>query len=346
MVGNDLAMKQLRVFKYKMAQGIQIIYKSSIYTDHMLSVLSIVFLSFWGHLETIRKETPTEKPPSCDSIHLRTEFLLQPLLRLAWNPTFENGGVYPPSHPKNSDYKQISLIFLKKNKDTPHVEWFWLTSKTCLAFFDLLFSSALTLDGVFFSCQIEVNGKNNTMYCSSLYHIYHSAIVEEKLNLCISAAKLLQAHDLTHITAQQSHHVWRAPRKTQVTSRRWSHITDIIFWKNSLRAPMNPANRIFIFFSVQIKKSLRARSSYAIFERNVCIIHSRLHWGAGFDRLVIYASIMAIYIGALVLTGGKLRINHSRLHWGAGFDRLIVYASIISVYIGAVALKGRKLCMN
>ena len=109
---------------------------------------------------------------------------------------------------------------------------------------------------------------------------------------------------------------------------------------------MNPANRIFIFFSVQIKKSLRARSSYAIFERNVCIIHSRLHWGAGFDRLVIYASIMAIYIGALVLTGGKLRINHSRLHWGAGFDRLIVYASIIAVYIGAVALKGRKLCMN
>ena len=157
---------------------------------------------------------------------------------------------------------------------------------------------------------------------------------------------IVQAHDLTHITAQQSHHVWRAPRKTQVTSRRWSHITDIIFWKNSLRAPMNPANRIFIFFSVQIKKSLRARSSYAIFERNVCIIHSRLHCGAGFDRLVIYASIMAIYIGALVLTGGKLRINHSRLHWGAGFDRLIVYASIIAVYIGAVALKGRKLCMN
>ena len=150
----------------------------------------------------------------------------------------------------------------------------------------------------------------------------------------------VQAHDLTHITAQQSHHVWRAPRKTQVTSRRWSHITDIIFWKNSLRAPMNPANRIFIFFSVQIKKSLRARSSYAIFERNVCIIHSRLHWGAGFDRLVIYASIMAIYIGALVLTGGKLRINHSRLHWGAGFDRLIVYASIIAVYIGALALTG------
>ena len=43
---------------------------------------------------------------------------------------------------------------------------------------------------------------------------------------------------------------------------------------------------------------------------------------------------------------GKLRINHSRLHWGAGFDRLIVYASIIAVYMGAVALKGRKLRMN
>ena len=42
----------------------------------------------------------------------------------------------------------------------------------------------------------------------------------------------LQEHDLSHITAQQSHHVWRAPRKTQVTSRRWSHITDIRFWKN------------------------------------------------------------------------------------------------------------------
>ena len=113
----------------------------------------------------------------------------------------------------------------------------------------------------------------------------------------------VQEHDLSHITAQQSHHVWRAPRKTQVTSRRWSHITDIIVWKNSLRAPMNPANRIIIFISIRIKKSLRARSPEAIFERNVCIIHSRLHWGAGFDRLVVYASIIAIYIGALILTG-------------------------------------------
>ena len=42
-------------------------------------------------------------------------------------------------------------------------------------------------------------------------------------------------------------------------------------------------------FSIRIKKSLRARSPYA----------SRLHWGAGFDRLVVYASIISIYIGAL-----------------------------------------------
>ena len=114
---------------------------------------------------------------------------------------------------------------------------------------------------------------------------------------------MIQEHDLSHITAQQSHHVWRAPRKTQVTSRRWSHITDIIFWQNSLRASMNPANRIVIFFSIRIKKSLRARSPYAIFNWNVCIIHSRLHWGAGLGRSVVYASIIAIYIGALVLTG-------------------------------------------
>ena len=135
-------------------------------------------------------------------------------------------------------------------------------------------------------------------------------------------------------------HVWRAPRKTQVTSRRWSHITDIIFWKNSLRAPMNPANRIIIFISIRIKKSLRARSPYAIFERNACIIHSCLHWGAGFDRLVVYASIIAIYIGALILTGWCLRINHGHLHWGAGLDRLVVYASIMAIYIGALVLTG------
>ena len=151
---------------------------------------------------------------------------------------------------------------------------------------------------------------------------------------------LIQGHDLSHITAQQSHHVWRAPRKTQVTSRRWSHITDIIFWKNSLRAPMNPANRIIIFISIRIKKSLRARSPYAIFERHVCIIHSRLHWGAGFDRLVVYASSIAIYIGVLILTGWCLRINHGHLHWGAGLDRLVVYASIMAIYIGALVLAG------
>ena len=163
------------------------------------------------------------------------------------------------------------------------------------------------------------------------FHLVHSA------NMLYT---YIQGHDLSHITAQQSHHVRRAPRKTQVTSRRWSHITDIIFWKNSLRAPMNPANRIIIFISIRIKKSLRARSPYAIFERNVCIIHSRLHWGAGFDRLVVYASIIAIYIGALILPGWRLRINHGHLHWGAGLDRLVVYASIMAIYIGALVLTG------
>ena len=82
----------------------------------------------------------------------------------------------------------------------------------------------------------------------------------------------LQGHDLSHITAQQSHHVWRAPRKTQVTSRRWSHITDIIFWKHSLRAPMNPANRIIIFISIRIKKSLRAQSICIFWKK--CVHHS------------------------------------------------------------------------
>ena len=32
---------------------------------------------------------------------------------------------------------------------------------------------------------------------------------------------------------------------------------------------------------------------------SLCINHSHLHWGAGLDRLLAYASIMAIYIGAL-----------------------------------------------
>ena len=81
---------------------------------------------------------------------------------------------------------------------------------------------------------------------------------------------------------------------------------------------MNPANHIIIFISIRIKKSLRARSPYAIFERNVCIIHRRLHWGAGFDRLVVYASIIAIYIGALILTG-----------W-----------CLLAIYIGALVLTG------
>ena len=36
---------------------------------------------------------------------------------------------------------------------------------------------------------------------------------------------------------------------------------------------------------------------------SLCINHSHLHWGADLDRLVVYASIMAIYIGALVLIG-------------------------------------------
>ena len=94
---------------------------------------------------------------------------------------------------------------------------------------------------------------------------------------------------------------------------------------------MNPANRIIIFISIRI---LRARCPYAMFERNVCIIHSRLHWGAGFDRLVVYASIIAIYIGALILTGWCLRINHGHLHWGAGLDRLVVYASIMAINHG------------
>ena len=35
---------------------------------------------------------------------------------------------------------------------------------------------------------------------------------------------------------------------------------------------------------------------------SLCINHNHLHWGAGLDSLVVYASIMAIYIRALVLT--------------------------------------------
>ena len=149
-----------------------------------------------------------------------------------------------------------------------------------------------------------------------------------------------------------SHHGAAVTSRVAGATKNSSHITTLKshhghhFLKEFIAGANESSKSYLHIFSVQIKKSLRARSSYAIFERNVCIIHSRLHWGAGFDRLVIYASIMAIYLGALVLTGGKLRINHSRLHWGAGFDRLIVYASIIAVYIGAVALKGRKLRMN
>ena len=112
-------------------------------------------------------------------------------------------------------------------------------------------------------------------------------------------------------------------------------------------------------FLIRIKKSLRARSPYAIFNWNVCIIHSRLHWGAGLGRSVVYASMIAIYIGALVLTGWQpmhqswpftlgrwswrvcsLCINHSHLHWGAGLDRLAAYASIMAIYIGALVLTG------
>ena len=141
------------------------------------------------------------------------------------------------------------------------------------------------------------------MWTTQILDIY-SVFQPSKKKWMLKQIKV-QEHDLSHITAQQSHHVWRAPRKAQVTSRRWSHITDIMFWKNSLRAPMNPANHVIIFFSIRITKSLRTRSPYAIFKWNVCIIHSRLHWGAGFGRSVVYASIIAIYIGALVLAGWR-----------------------------------------
>ena len=47
---------------------------------------------------------------------------------------------------------------------------------------------------------------------------------------------------------------------------------------------------------------------------------------------------MAIYIdiGALVLAGWSLCINHSHLHWGAGLGRLVAYASVMAIYIGAL----------
>ena len=36
---------------------------------------------------------------------------------------------------------------------------------------------------------------------------------------------------------------------------------------------------------------------------SLCINHGHLNWGAGLGRLVAYASIIAIYIEALVLAG-------------------------------------------
>ena len=149
-----------------------------------------------------------------------------------------------------------------------------------------------------------------------------------------------------------SHHGAAVTSRVAGATKNSSHITTLKshhghhFLKEFIAGANESSKSYLHIFSVQIKKSLRARSSYAIFERKACIIHSRLHWGAGFDRLVVYASIIAVYIGALALKGGKLRINHSRLHWGAGFDRLVVYASIIAVYIGALALKGGKLRIN
>ena len=47
---------------------------------------------------------------------------------------------------------------------------------------------------------------------------------------------------LSHIFPLKAHLVWQAPRKTQGTSRRRSHITSIVFCNDSLRAPTNSAN--------------------------------------------------------------------------------------------------------
>ena len=150
-----------------------------------------------------------------------------------------------------------------------------------------------------------------------------------------------------------SHHGAAVTSRVAGATKNSSHITTLKshhghhFLKEFI-AGANESSKSYlhIFFGPNQEILARARSSYAIFERKVCIIHSRLHWGAGFDRLVVYASIIAVYIGALALKGRKLRINHSRLHWGAGFDRLVVYASIIAVYIEALALKGGKLRIN
>ena len=110
----------------------------------------------------------------------------------------------------------------------------------------------------------------------------------------------IQEHDLSHITAQQSHHVWRAPRKTQVTSGRWSHITDIIFWKNSLQASMNPASRIVIFFRSESRNPC-AREVHMQFLSEMCASFIAVYIGCVIGCVIVVLHFSNVSIGCLIV---------------------------------------------
>ena len=103
-------------------------------------------------------------------------------------------------------------------------------------------------------------------------------------------------------TRLKSHHGAAVTSRVAGATKNSSHITTLKshhghhFLKEFIAGANESSKSYFHIFSIQIKKSLRARSPYAICKWNLRIIHSHLHWGAGFDSSVVYAPIIALYI--------------------------------------------------
>ena len=136
--------------------------------------------------------------------------------------------------------------------------------------------------------------------------------------ICIYIYIIVRELDLSHITPQKAHHVWWAPRKIQSTSRRWSHITSVIFCENSLRAPMNSENRIF--GSKSRKRGARAVKRYVLNENDASITYA-LHWGAGFHRLVVERGFADKTIGRSNGRSMRTSTDHTRSPLGRWFSQ-------------------------
>ena len=145
-------------------------------------------------------------------------------------------------------------------------------------------------------------------------------LILELTNLSVGKEKICTYIYIYTSSRLKSHHSAEVTSRVAGATKISSHITTLKshhghdFWRRNLCERQWIQQIVSSYFFRSKSRNYCARSTYAIFNWNLFMVHGRLHWGPGFDRLVVYA---------LVLTGWEFMLQSwpftlERWFWLAG----------------------------